>query len=56
MALRAAALAFGLLALIAGGLQLWAFGASGGVRHGVLGMFACAFGASVVTAAWRRRG
>lgn len=49
-ALRAAALAFGLLALTAGGLQLWAHAAGGGVRHLVLGIFATAVGVSVFAA------
>jgi len=55
MALRIAGLAFGLLALVAGGLQLWAFGAVGGVRHLILGVFAGAVGICVIAAVWRRR-
>lgn len=47
---RWAALAFGALALLAGGLQVWAFVASGFSRHLVVGVFAVAVGASVVTA------
>jgi hypothetical protein len=53
-ALRIAGLAFGLLAAISGVLQLWAFGAGGGTRHLILGVFACAVGACVVVAAARR--
>ena len=49
-ALRVAALAFGLLALVAGGLQLWAYVASGGVRHLIVGIFAVAVGVSVFVA------
>jgi uncharacterized membrane protein HdeD (DUF308 family) len=48
--LRAAALAFGLLALCAGGLQLWAFASSDHPRHLVLGVFAVAVGVSVLAA------
>lgn len=55
MALRAAGLAFGLLALVAGGLQLWAFGAAGGARHLIPGVFAGSVGACVIAAVWRRR-
>lgn len=55
MALRAAGLAFGVLALLAGGLQGWAYGATGDVRHLVLGVFAGAVGACVVVAVRRRR-
>ncbi len=55
MALRVAGLAFGLLALLAGLLQLWAYGSSGGPRHLILGVFACAVGVCVIPAAWRRR-
>jgi len=54
--LRAAALAFGLLALCAGGLQLWAFAAGGSPRHLVLGVFAASVGLSVLVAAVSRRG
>jgi len=46
--LRWAALAFAVLALVAGGLQLAAFASSGFVRHLVLGVFACAVGCSVI--------
>ena len=55
MALKVAGLAFGVLALVAGGLQLWAFGAAGGARHLVLGVFAGSVGACVIAAVWRRR-
>ena len=56
-ALRAAALAFGCLALVAGGLQLWAYATSDGPRHLILGVFAIAVGVSVVSsvAAMRKR-
>lgn len=54
MALRVAGLAFGLLALVAGGLQLWASDATGGARHLILGVFAISVGACVIVAAWRR--
>jgi len=54
--LRAAALAFGLLALGAGGLQLWAFASSDSARHLVLGVFAVAVGVSVLVAAASRKG
>lgn len=54
MALRVAGLAFGLLALSAGGLQLWAFGATAGARHLILGGFASAVGACVIAAVLRR--
>jgi hypothetical protein len=57
-ALRAAALAFGCLALVAGGLQLWAYVTSDGPRHLILGAFAVAVGVSVVSsvvAAMRKR-
>ncbi|MCP9273277.1 hypothetical protein [Mycolicibacterium arenosum] len=47
---RWAGLAFGVLALAAGGLQVWAFVASGFGRHLVVGVFALAVGGSVVTA------
>jgi len=50
-----AGLAFGLLALVAGGLQLWAFDATGGARHLILGVFAAAVGLCVIAAVWRRR-
>ncbi|MDZ7882985.1 MAG: hypothetical protein U5N53_08750 [Mycobacterium sp.] len=55
MALRVAGLAFGLLALVAGGLQLWAFGVTAGARHLVLGVFASSVGVCVIVAVWRRR-
>ncbi|CAN7548903.1 hypothetical protein [Mycolicibacterium frederiksbergense] len=55
MALRVAGLAFGLLAVVAGGLQLWAFGVTGGARHLILGVFASSVGACVIAAVWRRR-
>ncbi|MCH9668246.1 MAG: hypothetical protein K0U76_05895 [Actinomycetia bacterium] len=48
--LRAAALAFAALAMVAGGLQLAAYASSGYVRHLVLGVFACAVGFSVIAA------
>ncbi|MDZ4264821.1 MAG: hypothetical protein U1D00_03815 [Mycobacterium sp.] len=47
-ALRAAALAFGFLALIAGGLQLRAYIATDGPRH--LGVFAIGVGVCVIGA------
>ncbi|MEU0496151.1 hypothetical protein [Mycobacterium sp. NPDC006124] len=53
---RAAALAFGLLALCAGGLQLWAFAAGGSPRHLVLGLFAAAVGVTVLAVAVSRGG
>lgn len=49
-ALRAAALAFGLLALVAGGLQLWAYVATDGPRHLILGVFAVGIGVCVIGA------
>lgn len=49
-ALRAAALAFGLLALSAGGLQLWAYVATDGPRHLILGVFAVGVGVCVIGA------
>ena len=55
--LTAAAAAFAALALVAGVLQLLAFGAGGSARHLILGVFACAVGLSVsgaVIAAIRR--
>ncbi len=55
MALRVAGLAFGLLALVAGGLQLWAFGVTGGARHLIPGVFASSVGVCVIAAVWRRR-
>ncbi|WP_246240859.1 hypothetical protein [Mycolicibacterium madagascariense] len=48
--LRVCAVAFGLLAAVAGGLQLWAYAVAGGPRHVVLGIFAIAVGASVLVA------
>lgn len=48
--LRVGAVAFGLLATVAGGLQLWAYVATDGGRHLVLGIFAIAVGASVLVA------
>ncbi|BDX31105.1 hypothetical protein TUM20985_16520 [Mycobacterium antarcticum] len=50
-ALRAAAFAFGLLALTAGVLQIWAFVVTDGGRHLILGVFALAVGACVIAAA-----
>jgi predicted small integral membrane protein len=47
--LRVAALAFGCLALVAGGLQLWAYATTGGPRHLILGTFALAVGVSVIS-------
>jgi hypothetical protein len=55
MAWKVAGLAFGVLALVAGGLQLWAFGAGGGARHLILGVFAGSVGACVIAAVSRRR-
>lgn len=49
-ALRAGALAFGLLALVAGGLQIAAFVSNGFVRHAIVGGFAVAVGCSVIAA------
>jgi hypothetical protein len=48
--LRLCAVAFGLLAAVAGGLQLWAYLATDGARHLVVGIFATAVGASVLVA------
>ena len=45
--LKVAASAFAVLALLAGGLQLAAFGSGGSPRHLILGVFACAVGCSV---------
>jgi uncharacterized membrane protein HdeD (DUF308 family) len=53
--LRVAALAFGCLALVAGGLQLWAYATTDGPRHLILGAFALAVGVSVISAALRQR-
>ncbi|OMC35135.1 hypothetical protein A5740_08460 [Mycobacterium sp. GA-1841] len=49
--LALAGLAFGILSLIAGGLQVWAFVATDGVRHLVLAVFALSVGISVAVAA-----
>lgn len=49
-ALRVAALAFGFLALSAGGLQLWAYVATDRPRHLILGVFAVAVGGCVIAA------
>lgn len=46
-----AGLTFGVLALIAGGLQLWAFIDTDRVRHVVVAVFALSVGVSVVVAA-----
>lgn len=46
-----AALAFAVLALLAGGLQLWAFLDSERPRHAVLAVFALSVGISVTVAA-----
>lgn len=54
--LRWAAVAFAVLALAAGGLQSWAFAATGGPRHLILGVFALAVGVSVLIAVVRGRG
>ncbi|OMB96160.1 hypothetical protein A5733_12080 [Mycobacterium sp. NS-7484] len=48
-----AGLMFGALALVAGGLQVWAFVAADGVRHLVVAVFALSVGVSVVVAAVR---
>ena len=45
--LRLAAAAFAGLVLVAGGLQIWAFVATGAPRHLVVGIFALAVGVSV---------
>jgi hypothetical protein len=42
--------AFGVLALVSGGLQLWAYATADGVRHLVLGVFAAAVGGCVIVA------
>jgi hypothetical protein len=52
--LAAAALVFGALTLMAGGLQLWAFLESERPRHAVLAVFALSVGVSVALAALRR--
>lgn len=49
--LRIAALALGVLALVAGGLQIWAYVATGFPRHLVVGSFAVAVGLCVTGAA-----
>lgn len=48
--LKWAAVAFAGLALLAGGLQGWAFFVGGGPRHLVLAIFAGAVGVSVLVA------
>lgn len=48
--LRVGGLAFALLALVAGGLQITAFVSNGFVRHAVVGGFAIAVGCSVLGA------
>jgi len=48
--LRLGALAFALLALVAGGLQIAAFVSNGFVRHAIVGGFAIAVGCSVLGA------
>ncbi len=48
--LRVGALAFALLALVAGGLQIAAFVSNGFVRHAIIGGFAVAVGCSVLGA------
>ncbi len=55
MALRIAGFAFGLLALVAGVLQLSAYVVSDWPRHLILGVFACAIGVSVIIASARKR-
>jgi hypothetical protein len=55
--LAAAGVAFGLLALIAGGLQAWAFLQTQYPRSAVLAVFALSVGGCVTVAAvraWRR--
>jgi uncharacterized membrane protein YedE/YeeE len=47
--LMLAATAFGLLALLAGGLQGWAYVRTGYGRHLVVGIFAAAVGISVLS-------
>ncbi|MGU3501120.1 hypothetical protein [Mycobacterium sp. C31M] len=51
MGLRIAGMAFGLLALAAGGLQLWAYVATDWPRHLILGVFGCAVGLCVLVTA-----
>jgi hypothetical protein len=53
VALRWAAVLFAGLALVAGGLQCWAYVATDGPRHLVLGIFAIAVGVSVLAALGR---
>ena len=48
--LKLAAVAFAGIALIAGGLQSWAFVVGGGPRHLVLAIFAGSVGVSVLVA------
>lgn len=48
-----AGLMFGVLALVAGGLQVWAFVVTDGPRHLVVAVFALSVGVSVVVAAVR---
>lgn len=55
-ALRIAALAFAVLALVAGGLQLAAYFSGAFARHLILGVFACAVGVSVGLPPSRRCG
>ncbi|AMO06993.1 MULTISPECIES: hypothetical protein [Mycobacteriaceae] len=55
MALRIAGFTFSLMALVAGGLQLWAYAESDWPRHLILGVFACAVGVSVLAASSRKR-
>jgi hypothetical protein len=50
-ALRWAGAVLAGLALLAGGLQLWAFAATDGPRHLILGIFALSVGVSVLIAA-----
>lgn len=47
VALRVAALAFAVLALTAGVLQIIAYASNGWLRHLIVGVFACAVGVSV---------
>ncbi|TLH50630.1 hypothetical protein C1S81_21845 [Mycolicibacterium neoaurum] len=53
MGLRIAGTAFGLIALGAGGIQLWAYAVTDWPRHLVLGVFACAVGLCVLMALGR---
>jgi hypothetical protein len=57
VALRWAAVLFAGLAILAGGLQVLAYVATGGPRHLVLGVFALSVGVSVLAAVagWVRR-